>query len=162
MTTIIVALTSDLAIGKDGDLLYHIPADMRRFRQLTTGHTVIMGRKTFESLPSGPLPNRRNIIVSRRNDLEIQGAEVAASLGEAIYLAENDHIYIIGGAQIYEAAINVADRLELTEIIAERPDADTFFPVIDPEQWRTVAVTDPETDPRSGVTYRYHTLERLA
>ena len=111
MTTIIVALTSDLAIGKDGDLLYHIPADMRRFRQLTTGHTVIMGRKTFESLPSGPLPNRRNIIVSRRNDLEIQGAEVAASLGEAIDLAENDHIYIIGGAQIYEAAINVADRL---------------------------------------------------
>ena len=134
MTTIIVALTSDLAIGKDGDLLYHIPADMRRFRQLTTGHTVIMGRKTFESLPSGPLPNRRNIIVSRRNNLEIQGAEVAASLDEAIDLAGNDHIYIIGGAQIYDAAINVADRLELTEIMAERPDADTFFPVIDPEQ----------------------------
>ena len=100
--------------------------------------------------------------MSRRNNLEIQGAEVAASLDEAIDLAGNDHIYIIGGAQIYDAAINVADRLELTEIMAERPDADTFFPVIDPEQWRTVVVTDPETDPRSGVTYRYHTLVRLA
>lgn len=161
MITIIVAVTTDLAIGKNGDQLYYISADLRRFRELTTGHTIVMGRKTFDALPSGPLPRRRNIIVSRQNNLSIQGAEVCASIENAIAMAGDDDIYIIGGAQIYNAAMAFADRIELTEIMVERPDADTFFPYIDPAQWSIVMQTEPETDPRSGVVYRYLTLDRI-
>ena len=151
MTTIIVALTSDLAIGKDGDLLYHIPADMRRFRQLTTGHTVIMGRKTFESLPSGPLPNRRNIVITRQTDFRAPGAELAHSLQEALNMAGGEEIFIIGGESIYRAAMPLAQRLYLTQIHAERPDADTFFPLPDlpesHEPW--------QHDDRSGMDFRF-------
>lgn len=161
MTTIIVAVTSDLAIGKKGDQLYYIRADLRRFRDLTTGHTVIMGRKTFEALPSGALPRRRNIVVSRQSQLPAPGAETALSLEEAIGLAGADDTFVIGGAQIYAAALPLADRIEMTEILTVRPDADTFFPSIDPQQWRTVMLTEPVTDPRSGVAYRYRTLERV-
>ena len=151
MTTIIVALTSDLAIGKDGDLLYHIPADMRRFRQLTTGHTVIMGRKTFESLPSGPLPNRRNIVITRQTDFRAPGAELAHSLQEALNMAGGEEIFIIGGESIYRAAMPLAQRLYLTQIHAERPDADTFFPLPElpesHEPW--------QHDDRSGMDFRF-------
>lgn len=161
MITILVAVTTDLAIGKNGDQLYYISADLRRFREFTTGHTIVMGRKTFDALPKGALPHRRNIVVSRQPGLTLPGADVASSLDEAIRIAGDDDIFIIGGAQIYNAAMPFADCIELTEIEATRPDADTFFPAIDPDRWQTVSLTDAETDPRSGVGYRYRTLRRV-
>lgn len=161
MITILVAVTTDLAIGKNGDQLYYISADLRRFREFTTGHTIVMGRKTFDALPKGALPHRRNIVVSRQPGLTLHGADVAVSLDEAIRIAGDDEIFIIGGAQIYNAAMPLADCIELTEIEATRPDADTFFPAIDPDRWQTVAITDAETDQRSGVRYRYRTLRRV-
>lgn len=160
MTTIIVAVTTDLAIGKNGDQLYYIKSDLRRFREFTTGHTIIMGRKTFDALPKGALPNRRNIVVSRQQTLSLPGAEVTPSLDQAIRLAGDDDIFIIGGAQIYNAAMPLAERIELTEILTERPDADTFFPAIDPADWHTAALTETMTDPGSGIAYRYRTLLR--
>lgn len=162
MTTIIVAVTRDLAIGKGGDQLYYIKNDLRRFRDFTTGHTIIMGRKTFDALPKGALPNRRNIVVSRQNDLKLPGAEVTGSIEEALQLAGDDEAYIIGGAQIYAAALPLADRIELTEILTDRPDADTFFPAIDATQWFTETLSPEESDATSGISYRYRTLLRKA
>lgn len=161
MTTIIVAVTADLAIGKAGDQLYYIKSDLRRFRELTTGHTIIMGRKTFDALPKGALPNRRNIVVSRQQGLTLPGAEVTASIGEALRLAGDDEAFIIGGAQIYAAALPLADRIELTEIDVLRPDADTFFPPIDADKWQMEAECEPLTDETTGITYRYRTLRRI-
>lgn len=161
MTSIIVAVTRDLAIGKNGDQLYYIKDDLKRFRNLTTGHTIIMGRKTFEALPKGALPNRRNIVVSRQQDLTLTGAEVAASISQALDMAAGDEIFIIGGAQIYAAALPLAQRIYLTEIEADRPDADTFFPAIDPAVWDNEELSDTITDTASGITYRYRTLNRI-
>lgn len=129
MINIIVAATLDGAIGLRGDMLYYIRPDLQRFKALTTGHTVIMGRKTFESLPKGALPNRRNIVITRRADFSAPGAEVAHSLQEALNIADGEEIFIIGGESIYRAAMPLAQRLYLTQIHAERPDADTFFPL---------------------------------
>ena len=135
MINIIVAATLDGAIGLRGDMLYYIRPDLQRFKALTTGHTVIMGRKTFESLPKGALPNRRNIVITRQTDFRAPGAE----------------IFIIGGESIYRAAMPLAQRLYLTQIHAERPDADTFFPLPDlpesHEPW--------QHDDRSGMDFRF-------
>lgn len=127
---LIVAIDRKGAIGRRGELLYHISADLRRFKALTTGHTVVMGRKTFESLPKGALPNRRNIVVSRQTGFSAPGIEVAHSLEAALGMADSSDIYIIGGAEIYRQALPLADRLLLTVIDAETPDADTFFPAM--------------------------------
>ena len=127
---LIVAIDRKGAIGRRGELLYHISADLRRFKALTTGHTVVMGRKTFESLPKGALPNRRNIVVSRQTGFSAPGIEVAHSLESALGMADSSDIYIIGGAEIYRQALPMADRLLLTVIDAETPDADTFFPAM--------------------------------
>lgn len=151
MINVIVAATLDGAIGLRGDMLYYIRPDLQRFKALTTGHTVIMGRKTFESLPKGALPNRRNIVITRRADFSAPGAEVAHSLQQALDMAEGEEIFIIGGESIYRAAMPMAQRLYLTQINAERPDADTFFPL--PalpdchEPW--------QHDERSGMEFRF-------
>ena len=126
--SIIVAVADDLAIGKDNGLLCHIPGDLKRFKELTTGHTVIMGRKTLESLPNGPLPNRRNIVITHSPETLPEGCVSAVSLDDAIAKgAEDDEIFIIGGGQIYSQAIAKADMLYLTCIHSAFPDADTFF-----------------------------------
>ena len=127
---LIVAIDRKGAIGRRGELLYHISADLRRFKALTTGHTVVMGRKTFESLPKGALPNRRNIVVSRSSGYSAPGVEVAHSLEAAVAMADSKDIYIIGGAEIYRQALPLVDRLRLTVIDAETADADTFFPAL--------------------------------
>lgn len=162
-TTIIAAVASDRGIGRDGGLAYHISADLRRFKALTTGHTVIMGRKTFESLPKGALPQRRNIVVTRNPGTTFPGAESALSVEEAISMAsqaaETD-AFIIGGAQIYNISLPLADRLELTLIEAAAPGADVFFPEIIPAEWESVADSGPQTDEKSGVAYRFVTLDR--
>ena len=154
--TIIVALASDGAIGRRGDLLYHVSADLRRFKALTTGNTVVMGRKTFESLPKGALPDRRNIVISRDSAYRAAGADTYTSLDEAIAsCAPDDKVFIIGGAQIYRLAMPLADDLLVTRFDRTEPDADTFFPDIDEATWTLAESGKTETDPKTGVGFRF-------
>ncbi len=135
MISIIAAIAENNAIGNNGKLLYWLPADLRRFKALTTGNTIIMGRKTFDSLPKGALPNRRNIVLSR-SKTDFPGAEAFASLTEALAaLPAEEDIYIIGGASVYAEALPLADRLCLTEIHDTPKEADAFFPDFDREEW---------------------------
>ena len=140
IVSIIVAIGNRNEIGKGNELLCHLPADLKHFKKITSGHPVIMGRKTFESLPNGALPNRRNIVISRNKDLKIEGAEVYSSLDYALIKTINEkEVFIIGGAQIYEQAFPDADKLYLTKIHADFPDADTFFPKINYGDWQEVS-----------------------
>lgn len=154
MISIIVAVTTNGAIGKNNDLLYYIADDLKRFKMLTTGHTVVMGRRTFESLPKGALPNRQNIVLSHNKSLVVPGALVVNTVEDAISNA-NDEIFVIGGKSIYEAFMKRADRLRLTEIDAVRLDADTFFPTINPEIWERTEESEWKTDEKSGLRFRY-------
>lgn len=147
------------AIGYQNRLLYTIPSDMTRFRMLTTGHTIIMGRKTFESLPNGALPHRRNIVISKTRE-QITGCEVFASLEEALEArkeAAEDECFIIGGASIYEQALPFADKLYLTIVEKEPEAADTFFPEINPAEWE---VTEKEMRNENGLPFTFLTLYR--
>lgn len=158
---IIVAVAPDLAIGRAGDLLFHVSADLKRFKELTMGHPIIMGRKTFESLPKGALPGRRNIVISRNPGFSAPGAEVFPSLEAAIEACSKaDRIFILGGSQIYNQAITLADRLQLTRFDRSADDADCFFPEISPDTWTSVACSDWMTDEKSGVRFCFETLER--
>lgn len=161
MINIIVAIANNGAIGRKGGLLFPVSADLKRFKALTMGHPILMGRKTFESFPKGPLPGRRNIVITRNKDYTCDGAETAASLDEAIEMVSGaGEIFIIGGGEIYRQAFPLADCIMLTEIDADAPDADTFFPEIDSSQWQAVEQSEKEVDPRSGVSYRFTTLVR--
>ena len=138
MITIIAAISKNNAIGLKGKLLYWLPADLKRFKELTTGHTIIMGRKTFESLPKGALPNRRNIVLSRSKK-EFPGAERFASLADALASCSADEdIYIIGGASVYAEALPLADRLCLTKVNDTPKEADAFFPYFNRNDWQLV------------------------
>lgn len=128
--SLILSVGRNNEIGKNNELIWHFHADMKFFRETTTGNTVIMGRKTFESLPK-VLPNRRNIVISTDKDLKIDGAEVVHSVSEALDSAKDDNVFVIGGGNIYAQFLPLADKIYLTEIDAECPDADTFFPKID-------------------------------
>ncbi len=147
MITIIVAVDLNNAIGRGGDMLYHLGADLRRFKALTMGHTLIMGRTTFDSLPKGALPGRRNIVVSRNTAFSAPGAERASSLEEAIAMAGDAEIFIIGGGQIYTQALPLADTIELTVISDRAEGADTFFPAIPEEEFERVSSVDAGTVP---------------
>lgn len=154
--TIIAAVAKGGAIGRKGDLLFHISADLKRFKSITMGKPVIMGRKTFESFPNGALPGRRNIVITRQRDYSAPGVETAASLDEAMQLVAGvDETMIIGGGEIYRQAFPLADELCLTMIDADVADADTFMPAIDSEAWIEKEQSDSFTDPRSGVAYHF-------
>ncbi len=158
---IIVAVDRTGAIGRGGDLLYHISADLRNFRQLTTGHTVLMGRRTFESLPKGALPHRRNIVITHNDAFEAPGAEAFGSLEAALAAtAPDEQVFIIGGGQVYERALPLAVRLFITEIDAGSTDADTYFPTLDPDDWHIDTEDDWQTDEKSGRRFRFVTLSR--
>lgn len=141
---LIAALASNRAIGKDNALLWHLPEDMRHFRETTRGKPVIMGRKTWESLPDSfrPLPGRHNIVVSRNPAYAAAGATLAASLADAVRLAEAEtgaaEVFVIGGAALYREALPLADRLYLTEI-EQRFDGDVFFPDVSPQDWQEIS-----------------------
>ena len=135
MITIIAAINKNRGLGFENKLLYWLPNDLKRFKALTTGHTIIMGRKTFESFPKGALPNRRNIVLSK-GEHNFPGAECFHSLEEALmHCGKEEDIYIIGGAGLYAEALAIADRLCLTEIEDDKKEADVFFPEIDPTHW---------------------------
>lgn len=156
---IIAAVARNRVIGKDNALIWNIPEDMAHFRQLTAGHTVVMGRKTWESLPPRfrPLPGRRNIVVSRQSDYVAPGGEVADSLEKALALAATaTQVFIIGGEQIYRQAMAMADRLEITEIDLA-PDGDAWFPEISAADWQETQKKTPPSQSGTGfsfVTYR--------
>lgn len=160
--TIIVACTRNFAIGRGGDLLFHISDDLKRFKTLTMGHPIIMGRKTFESFPKGALPGRRNIVVTRNPAYTASGVETAASLEDAIALCDHsEECFIIGGGEIYRQAIPLAGKIELTLIDATPADADTYFPELSAQDWTLPSSpVFTETDPRSGVHYTFLTLHR--
>ena len=141
---IIAAVARNRVIGKDNQLLWHIPEDMAHFKALTAGHTVIMGRKTWESLPPRfrPLPGRRNIVITRQAAYAATGAELAGSLEKALELASTASVaFVIGGEQIYRQAMAVADRLEITEVDQE-PEGDAWFPEIDAVDWKKTATSE--------------------
>lgn len=134
MITLIAAVAENNALGKDNQLLWHLPDDFKRFKSITTGHHIIMGRKTFESFPK-PLPNRTHVIISRNKDYQPEGCIVVDSLQKAIALCPKDEeIFIIGGGEIYKQSIEIADKLDITKV-HHTFEADTFFPEIDFNEW---------------------------
>ena len=158
MISIIAAVAQNLAIGYENKLLYWLPNDLKRFKALTTGHTIIMGRKTFESLPKGALPNRRNVVLSSTIS-ELPGCDVYPTLDAALKSCRPDEdIYIIGGARVYEQAISIADRLCLTEVDDTPAQADAFFP--DYSDWQVVNKEAHPKDERHAFEYAFIDYER--
>ena len=154
MISIIAAVAKNRAIGFQNKLIYWLPNDLKRFKALTTGHTIIMGRNTFLSLPKGALPNRRNIVLSRTANA-FPGCDVYSSLEEALkHCAPDEDIYIIGGASVYTQALKIADRLCLTEIDDTPEQADTFFPEYK-EEWKEESREDHEIDDRHDFRYSF-------
>lgn len=149
MISIVVAIADKWAIGYKNDLLWHLPADLKRFKETTTGHSIIMGSKTFSSLPHGALPNRRNIVLSRTKQ-EFKGAEWVGSPEDAIKLVSNeDEAFVIGGAQVYKQLLPYTDKLYLTRVHADFPHADTFFPELNMEEWEEISRTDFPADDKN-------------
>ena len=158
--SIIVAISENNAIGKNNRLLWHLPADLKHFKELTTGHTIIMGRKTYDSIGK-PLPNRRSIVITRSTDLVIEGVEVVNSLAHAIELCKQDEeAFIIGGAEIYQQAMPYTTGIHLTKI-HQSYEADTFFPEINPLTWREINSNTYAADEKNNVAYTFSTLERI-
>lgn len=168
MITLIAAVAENMAIGNQNKLLYWLPNDLKRFKALTTGHTIVMGRKTFESFPKGALPNRRNVVLSRSaqtgadHSCELYpGAEVFHSLEEALAsCTENEEIYITGGDSVYRQALPLADRLCLTEIADTPAEADAFFPDFDKNEWTKTNIEEHNTDERHTFPYAFVDYER--
>jgi len=154
----VVAIAENRAIGKNNQLLWHLPNDLKHFRLITTGHTIIMGRKTYESVGK-PLPNRRNIIITRQQ-IEITGCEVVSSIEKALALcAAEQEVFIVGGAEIYKLAMPLTDRIYLT-IVHQTFDADAFFPEITKTEWIETQREDHEADEKNTIPYSFITLNR--
>lgn len=152
---IIAAVAQNKAIGHDNKLLYCLPNDLKRFKTLTSGHTIVMGRKTFESLPKGALPNRRNVVLSNSIS-ELPGAEVFSDLNSALASCnENEVVYIIGGESVYRESLSIADRLCLTEIDALPEVADAFFPDFTLTEWREEWSESHVSDEKHAHNYRF-------
>lgn len=154
MLTIIAAVAENRAIGFDNKLLFRLSADLKRFKALTTGHTVVMGRRTFESLPKGALPNRRNIVLSRQRDAAFAGAEAFASLQDALAACTaGEEVFVIGGESVYAEALPLAQRLCLTHVKATPKEADAFFPAFDASAWTCVSEEAHEKDEKNAEDY---------
>lgn len=153
--SIIVAIAENLAIGKDNLLLWHISEDLKRFKKLTTGHTLIMGRNTFLSLPNGKLPNRRHIVISDQQGETFEGCEMATSIEEAVQLAgDGDECFVIGGGMVYRQFLPLAGKLYLTQVQASF-EADTFFPEIDFSQWKALTSEKVAAGGKNEFTHTY-------
>ena len=162
MISIIVCIAQNSAIGFENKLLYWLPNDLKRFKQLTTGHTIIMGRRTFESFPKGALPNRRNVVLSRQAEAHFEGADHYCTLEEALASCRPDEdIYIIGGATVYEQAMPLADRLLITHVEDTPEQADAFFPIIDLALWKEVNREEHGTDEKHHFPYSFVDYEKI-
>ncbi len=160
MISIIAAVAKNGAIGNNNQLLWHLPEDMRHFRETTRGKPVIMGRKTWESLPDSfrPLPGRHNIVISRNRAYQATGATLAGSLEEAINnTGDAGEVFVIGGAELYAEAMPIADRLYLTEIDQDF-DGDVFFPMFPPSEWQEVSRKAQQGT--SGLTFSFAVYQR--
>jgi dihydrofolate reductase len=159
--SIIAAVADNYAIGKANNLPWHLPADLNHFRQLTTDHAIVMGKRTFESLPKGPLPNRKNIVLtSVMSEGVNKGYFEADSLEDAIYLCEHEEqVFIIGGATVYKQSIDKVDSLYITWVHHEFP-ADIFFPKIDFKKWEEISREDHEADETNSYSYSFCEYKR--
>lgn len=155
MISLIAAVARNGAIGHNNKLLYWLPNDLKRFKALTTGHTIVMGRKTFESFPKGALPNRRNVVLSRQS-VSFPGAEVFSSLEAALASCSSDEeVFIIGGETLYRQSIAMAHRLYLTHVDDVPTQADAFFPEVNLQEWQVMADEAHGTDERHQQAYRF-------
>jgi dihydrofolate reductase len=155
----IAAAAENNALGKDNSLVWHLPDDFKRFRRLTTGHHIIMGRKNFESFP-GPLPNRTHIIITSQAEYRHEGAIVTHSMEEALKAApKSDDVFIIGGGQIYSLGLPHADKIELTKV-HHSFDADAFFPEIDLNEWKLIDEEFHPKDQKHQFDFTYQTFVR--
>jgi dihydrofolate reductase len=155
--TIIVAIDRERGIGVNNKLPWHLPEDLAHFKRLTTGHPIVMGRKTYDSI-GRPLPNRRNVVITRNPEWQAEGVEAVGSVAEALRLLAGTPAFLIGGAQIFEQALGLADRMIVTEIDKSFA-CDTFFPPIDHAQWQEVA-RERHHSAANGCDYAFVTLER--
>jgi dihydrofolate reductase len=161
MISIIVAVSEDWGIGKDNELLWHISEDLKRFKRLTSGNTVIMGKRTWESLPRRPLPGRMNIVLTDNPDETIKDAVTAYSLQDALDKGEKEkEIFIIGGGSIYRQFMPIADRLFITHVHRKAP-ADIYFPEIDLCIWEITEKEEFKSDGENGIPYTYTIYERI-
>ena len=159
MVIMIAAVAENNALGKNNDLLWHLPNDFKRFKEITSGHHIIMGRKTFESFPK-PLPNRTHVIITRQNDFEYEGCVVVQNIEKALSVCPiNENLYIIGGGEIYQQSISFADQLDITRV-HHSFDADVYFPEIDPEIWELTSETFHPKDERHLFDSTFQTFVR--
>jgi len=159
MITIIVAVAQNNALGKNNQLLWHLSDDLKRFKKLTLGHTIVMGRKTFESLPF-VLPNRKHIIISRNSNYQRSEITVAKSVEEVLNIApKNEEIFVIGGGEIYKLFLEIADKIELTQV-HHNFEADTFFPEIDPNKWQLISSEFHPKDAKHQYDFTFQTYVR--
>ncbi|CAD7801881.1 Dihydrofolate reductase [Chryseobacterium aquaeductus] len=161
MTTIVVAMGEKNEIGSNNQLLWHLPKDLKHFKELTTDHPIIMGRKTYESIGKA-LPNRTNIVISKKKNWFEEGILIVGSIKEAVKFAKkiNENIFIIGGGTIYEQTMELADKLEVT-LVKTNLEADTFFPKIDPKIWKLSNEVCHEKDEKNQYDFCFQTYEKL-
>lgn len=153
--SIIAAVAANRAIGKDNDLMWHISEDLKHFKKLTVGHSIVMGRKTFESFPVRPLPKRRNIIITRQADYHCPSCDIVDQPNKAIELCRGEEeVFIGGGAGIYAHFLNQADIMYLTHV-HKAFEGDTFFPEFDSERWEIIAESETKTDAKSGLDFHF-------
>ncbi|MEJ5963678.1 dihydrofolate reductase [Pedobacter immunditicola] len=158
IVSMVVAISENNAIGKNNQLLWHLPADLKHFKEITSGHTIIMGRKTYESIGEA-LPKRRNIVITRNTELALPGVEVMHSLQEALSSCEEENeVFIIGGAEIFNQSLNLTDKIYLTRV-HQNYAADTFFPDIDLTKWQESNIESHEPDEKNAIAYTFSTLE---
>ena len=162
MIALVVAIAENNVIGKDNQLIWHLPADLRHFKNITMGHPIIMGRKTYESIGK-PLPGRTTIIITRQPDYNAEGCLVVNSVQEAVAGAKklDEQAYIIGGAEIYRQALDLTDTIYLTRI-HQSFNGDTFFPELKPDMWETVSEEHHEPDEKNKYSYSFIKFERKA
>lgn len=161
MLSLIAAVASNRAIGNENKLLYWLPDDLKRFKALTSGHTILMGRKTFESFPKGALPNRRNVVLSHK-PLSLAGAEVFSSLQDALdACSEDEDVFVIGGETLYRQCIDMADRMFLTYVDDTPSKADAFFPKFTEGEWKIVGEERHAVDERHKYPFRFIDYQRV-
>ena len=160
MISLIVAVADNGAIGKQQDLLCHLPNDLKRFKAITLGHTIVMGRRTFESLPKGALPGRTNVVVTRQADASWENTVVVHSIDEVLADSADKELFVIGGGMLYAQTMSRAHRLYITHIHHEFADADTFFPSFNPNEWCEIEREEHQADERHPYDYTFVTYER--
>lgn len=159
MITIIAAVADNNALGKNNELLWHLPNDFKRFKSITTGHYIIMGRKTFESFPK-PLPNRTHVIITRQKNYSYDGCIIVDSLQNALATCSKEkEVFIIGGGEIYKQSIEIADKLDITKV-HNTFEADTFFPEIDLDKWNLIASEFHPKDEKHLFDFSFQTYIR--